>query len=81
MDHSYLQLTYTSSPRGAYVELFAAFRVDGTDIATFTERSPADIPWGSLDVDCVVESTGVFKSLETAGQHMQGGAKKVSSGV
>ena len=55
-----------------------AFRVDGSDVATFAEKSPSEIPWGSLDVDYVVESTGVFKDLKTAGQHIEGGAKKVN---
>lgn len=51
--------------------------VNGKKIKVFTERNPADIPWGSLGVDVVVESTGVFLSVEKANGHIQGGAQKV----
>jgi glyceraldehyde 3-phosphate dehydrogenase len=40
-------------------------------------KSPAEIPWNELGVDIVVECTGLFLSVEKAGQHLQGGAKKV----
>jgi len=40
-------------------------------------KSPAEIPWKELGVDIVVECTGLFLSVEKAGQHLQGGAKKV----
>merc|ERR1711959_645496 len=51
--------------------------VGGEDVAVFGERDPADIPWGSAGADFVVESTGVFTSLEAASKHKAGGAKKV----
>jgi len=51
--------------------------VNGKKIKVFTERNPADIPWGSLGVDVVVESTGVFLSVDKANGHIQGGAQKV----
>lgn len=51
--------------------------VNGKKIKVFSERNPADIPWGSLGVDVVVESTGVFLSVEKANGHIQGGAQKV----
>jgi len=41
------------------------------------ERDPADIPWGDMGVDFVVESTGVFRHREKIERHFQGGAKKV----
>ncbi|CAN5814215.1 type I glyceraldehyde-3-phosphate dehydrogenase [soil metagenome] len=53
------------------------FRVGDREIKTFAERDPASIPWGDLDVDIVVESSGVFTDGESAGKHLDGGAKKV----
>ena len=54
-----------------------ALVIDGQSIAIFKERDPASIPWGSEGVYAVCESTGVFTKKETAGLHLQGGAKKV----
>jgi glyceraldehyde 3-phosphate dehydrogenase len=51
--------------------------VDGKTIKVFNERDPANIKWGDVGADYVVESTGVFLSLEKASAHMKGGAKKV----
>ncbi|MFY9819896.1 MAG: type I glyceraldehyde-3-phosphate dehydrogenase [Thermoanaerobaculia bacterium] len=51
--------------------------VDGHKIAMTAERDPAQIPWGKLGVDIVVESTGVFTKKEQIQRHLQGGAKKV----
>ncbi len=46
-------------------------------IAAFAERDPANLPWGKLGVDIVIESTGFFRTKETAQAHIDGGAKKV----
>jgi glyceraldehyde 3-phosphate dehydrogenase len=51
--------------------------VDGQKIAMTAERDPAQIPWGKLGVDIVVESTGVFTKKEQLQKHLEGGAKKV----
>ena len=53
------------------------FSVNGKEIKVLGERDPAALPWGELDVDVVIESTGVFTSGESAGRHLAGGAKKV----
>lgn len=47
------------------------------EIATFSARDPANLPWGQLKVDVVIESTGRFTKLEEAAKHVTAGAKKV----
>lgn len=51
--------------------------VNGDRIKVLSERNPADLPWGDLGVDVVLECTGLFTSEEKASAHLQGGAKKV----
>ena len=51
--------------------------VDGRSIKGFSERDPAQIPWGEMGVDLVIESTGIFTNAEQASGHLKGGAKKV----
>jgi len=51
--------------------------VNGTEIQISAERNPADLPWGSMSVDLVVESTGVFADAEKASAHLTAGAGKV----
>ncbi|KFG76117.1 type I glyceraldehyde-3-phosphate dehydrogenase [Streptomyces mutabilis] len=46
-------------------------------IKVLAERNPADIPWGELGVDIVIESTGIFTKKADAEKHIAGGAKKV----
>ena len=51
--------------------------VGGKTISVSAERDPANIPWGKLGVDVVVESTGIFTKAADAGKHISAGAKKV----
>jgi len=51
--------------------------VDGKEILFFQEKDPLKLPWKDLNIDLVVESTGVFESYEKAKIHLQAGAKRV----
>ncbi len=51
--------------------------VDGRLIQSLSERNPANLPWGDLGVDIVIESTGIFTQREKAAGHIEAGAKKV----
>ncbi|HEY5585498.1 MAG TPA: type I glyceraldehyde-3-phosphate dehydrogenase [Ruminiclostridium sp.] len=51
--------------------------VNGKEIAVFAEKDPSVIGWGACGADYVVESTGVFTTIEKASAHIKGGAKKV----
>jgi glyceraldehyde 3-phosphate dehydrogenase len=51
--------------------------VNGQAISVFTEKEPSKIPWGQLGAEYVVESTGVFTTVEKCQAHLQAGAKKV----
>ncbi|MBR9812802.1 type I glyceraldehyde-3-phosphate dehydrogenase [bacterium] len=51
--------------------------VNGDKIKVLAERNPADLPWGELGVEVVLECTGFFASKDKASAHLQGGAKKV----
>jgi glyceraldehyde 3-phosphate dehydrogenase len=51
--------------------------INGKEIKVFSKKDPSEIPWGSLGVDIVVESTGVFLDKASAQKHLNAGAKKV----
>ena len=51
--------------------------VDGKQVKVLAEKDPANLPWGDLGVDIVIESTGFFTDGEKAKAHIAGGAKKV----
>jgi glyceraldehyde 3-phosphate dehydrogenase len=62
----------------------AAVRADGDTLVAgnrrvriLAEKDPAKLPWGELDVEIVIESTGIFRSRDTMGLHIKAGAKKV----
>jgi glyceraldehyde 3-phosphate dehydrogenase (phosphorylating) len=50
---------------------------DGDELKVLSERDPAQLPWGDLGVDVVIESTGFFTKREDAAKHLEAGAKKV----
>ena len=52
-------------------------KVDGKLLKVLAERDPANLPWGDLGVDIVVESTGIFRDRAGVSKHLEAGAKKV----
>ncbi len=50
---------------------------NGKKIDIYTERDPSKLPWGKLDIDIVLESTGVFRERKKASKHLEAGAKRV----
>src|SRR5213592_4315571 len=54
-----------------------AIVVDGSRVKVLAERDPANLPWGELGADVVIESTGFFTDRENAAKHLDAGAKKV----
>lgn len=51
--------------------------IDGQKVLSLSEKDPSKLPWKNLNVDFVIESTGLFTTLEDAGKHLQAGAKHV----
>lgn len=54
-----------------------ALVVDGDEIQALSERDPAQLPWGKLGIDVVIESTGIFTDRASASKHIDAGAAKV----
>jgi glyceraldehyde 3-phosphate dehydrogenase len=54
-----------------------SIRVGGKSLRILSERNPADLPWGDLGVDVVIESTGFFNSRDAAAAHLEAGAPLV----
>ncbi len=52
-------------------------RFNGKDVQVFAERDPSKLPWKELEIDVVVESTGLFRTRESASGHLSAGAKQV----
>ena len=80
-NHTLAHLLRWDSIHGRYpgeVEVTAeGLMVDGDQLRVFSERDPADLPWKDLDIDVVVEATGIFRSRELASKHLTAGARKV----
>ncbi len=73
-----LQYDSTLGPFPDVVELGdGVLRAGGEELRMFSERDPADLPWGELGIDVVLESTGFFTNREGAQKHLDAGAKKV----
>ena len=51
--------------------------VGDSEVPVFSSRNPADLPWGEMGVDYVVESTGIFRTKEAASSHIKAGARRV----
>jgi len=55
----------------------SSISIDGKTVKVLSERNPADLPWGDLGVDYVIESTGLFRTRDKAQLHLDAGAKFV----
>jgi|TARA_B100001057_G_scaffold461504_1_gene513560 glyceraldehyde 3-phosphate dehydrogenase len=53
------------------------FKISNQEIKVFAEKDPANIPWGKVEADVVLECTGIFLDKSSAEKHIKGGAKKV----
>jgi len=53
------------------------FKIGNQEIKVFAEKDPANIPWGKVGADVVLECTGIFLDKSSAEKHIKGGAKKV----
>ena len=51
--------------------------IDGKELRVFSEKDPADLPWGDVGAEVVVESTGIFNDRDDAAKHLEAGATKV----
>jgi glyceraldehyde 3-phosphate dehydrogenase len=69
--------TVHGSHKGAVKATESSLIIDGKEIKCYSERDPAALPWKALNVDYVVESTGLFTKAPDAGKHIEAGAKRV----
>jgi len=51
--------------------------INGHDVQVYDKRAPAELPWGAVGADYIIESTGIFTEVEKAQDHLKAGAKKV----
>ncbi len=54
-----------------------ALIIAGKEVKIYSEKNPVDLPWKDLEIDLVIESTGIFRSKEEANRHIEAGARKV----
>lgn len=69
--------TYGTIPNDIKADGAGALIIDGKKIPLFSKKDPAELPWKDLNVDVVIESTGVFTDRESAQKHITAGAKRV----
>ena len=62
---------------GEIIPSSSAIKINGMDIQILSEKNPAQIPWQTVGVDIVIESTGFFTDAKIASGHLNGGAKKI----
>ncbi|MFC3420251.1 type I glyceraldehyde-3-phosphate dehydrogenase [Salinicoccus hispanicus] len=62
---------------GEVEQIEGGFKINGNEIKSFNQKNPAELPWGELDIDVVLECTGFFTDEEGARKHIEAGAKKV----
>jgi glyceraldehyde 3-phosphate dehydrogenase len=62
---------------GEVEEADGSVTVDGKEIRVLSERDPAQLGWGDMGVEVVIESTGLFTKRDDAAKHLEAGAKKV----
>ncbi|KIO22108.1 hypothetical protein M407DRAFT_120439 [Tulasnella calospora MUT 4182] len=71
------EISVTPNPEAGPGKKAGDLTVNGHNIAVYQERDPAAIPWSESGAEYIVESTGVFTTIEKASAHLKGGAKKV----
>ncbi len=80
-DHTLAHLLRYDSAQGRFAgevkTADGALVVDGEKIPSMALRDPAELPWGDLGADVIVESTGVFRTRDACAKHLTAGAKKV----
>lgn len=62
---------------GDIEQIDGGFKINGQEVKSFNNKDPEQLPWGDLDVDIVLECTGLFTNDEDAKKHINAGAKKV----
>ncbi|WP_411844396.1 type I glyceraldehyde-3-phosphate dehydrogenase [Salinicoccus sp. HZC-1] len=62
---------------GELEQIEGGFKINGHEVKSFNQKDPAQLPWGDLDIDIVLECTGFFTDEEGARKHIEAGAKKV----